>query len=193
MSEKRNKPDYELEEILKVKEPEQFRAIGDSTRSRIISLLSEKAATTSQLAAALGQSKGNIGYHLKVLESVGLVRIVRTRQVRAITEKYYGRTARLFELMHGEGELASEPTLNFLRQAMDEYVAPESEDSEGWPADFMTLRHARVPASKAEEFTRRLLELADEFADLESVPGEKVYGLIAGTYLTDLPELPEEE
>ncbi len=193
MSEAYKKPDYELEEVLKVREPKQFQAIGDPTRQRIISLLSEKAATTSQLAQALSQSKGNVGYHLKVLESAGLIRIVRTRQVRAITEKYYGRTARLFEFMHGEGDLVSEPTFHFLRQAMNEYVAPESEDSEEWAADFMTLRHARVPASKVEEFLRRLLELADEFADLESVPGERVYGLIAGTYLTDLPELPGEE
>ncbi len=193
VSEKHSKPDYELEEVLEVREPKQFQAIGDPTRQRIISLLSEKAATTSQLAQALAQSKGNVGYHLKVLESAGLIRIVRTRQVRAITEKYYGRTARLFEFMHGEGDLASEPTFHFLRQAMNEYVAPESEDSEEWSADFMTLRHARIPASKAEEFLRRLLELADEFSDLESVPGERVYGLIAGTYLTDLPELSGEE
>ena len=192
MSEAPKKPDYELEDVLEVRDPEQYRAFGDPVRQRIISLLSEKAATTSQLAEALGQSKGSVGYQLKVLESAGLIRIVRTRQVRAITEKYYGRTARLFEFMHGEGDLASEPTFHFLRQAMNEYVAPETEGSEEWPADFMTLRHARIPAQKAEEFTRRLLELANEFAYLESVPGEKVYGLIAGTYLTDLPELPEE-
>ena len=192
MSEPPKKPDYELKERLKVSEPEQYRAFGDPMRQRIISLLTEKAATTSQLAEALGQSKGSIGYQLKVLESAGLVRIVRTRQVRAITEKYYGRTARLFEFVHGEGDASSEPTFQFLRQVMNEYVPPESEGSEEWSADFITLRHARVPASKVEEFLGRLLKLADEFADLESVPGEKVYGLIAGTYLTDLPELPGE-
>jgi hypothetical protein len=59
--------------------------------------------------------------------------------------------------------------------------------------DILTLRHARIPASRAEEFSRRLLELADEFTDLETVPGERVYGLLAGLFLTDLPELPDEE
>jgi predicted ArsR family transcriptional regulator len=33
-----------------------------------------------------------------VLEAAGLVRVVRTRRVRALTEKVYGRTARLFVL-----------------------------------------------------------------------------------------------
>ncbi len=190
MTGERKRLDYELDEILEVRRPDQFRAVGDPTRQKIISLLSERAATTSQLAEALGQPKGSVGHHLKVLEEAGLIRVVRTRQVRAITEKYYGRTARLFDFMHGEGDLAREPTLQLLRQVMNEYVAPGSEE---WPADVITLRHARIPASRAEEFTRRLLEVADEFTDLETVQGERVYGLLAGVFLTDLPELPQDE
>jgi len=187
----RRRLDYELDEVLEVRRPEQFRAIGDPTRQRIISLLSERAATTSQLAEALGQPKGSVGHHLKVLEEAGLIRVVRTRQVRAITEKYYGRTARFFEFIHGEGDLARETILHMLRQVMNEYVAPEG--SEEWPWDIITLRHARIPETRAEEFSRRLLELADEFTDLQPVKGERVYGLLAGLFLTDLPELPGDE
>ena len=69
-----------------MRRPDQFRTVGDPTRQRIISLLSERA-TTSQLAEALRQPKGSVGHHLKVLEEAGLIRVVRTRQVRAITEK----------------------------------------------------------------------------------------------------------
>ena len=87
MADKSGEPDYELEEILEVDRPEQFRAVGDPLRLRIVGLLSERAATTSQLAEALGESRGNVGHHLKILEGAGLVRVVRTRQVRAITEK----------------------------------------------------------------------------------------------------------
>ena len=187
MSEKRGKPDYELEDILEVREPDQYRAIGDPIRQRIISLLTEKAATTSQLAEALGQSKGSVGYQLKVLESAGLIRVVRTRQVRAIMEKYYGRTARLFEFVGVEGVPPQEPAFQFLRQAMDEYGVTEAGDQF---TDFLTLAHARVPAEKAQEFADRLWELVEEFRELGGVPGEKVYGFIAGVYLTDLPELP---
>ena len=190
MTGERKRLDYELDEILEVRRPDQFRAVGDPTRQRIISLLSERAATTSQLAEALGQPKGSVGHHLKVLEEAGLIRVVRTRQVRAITEKYYGRTARLFDFMQGEDEITREPALQLLRQVMNEYVAPESEE---WDAEVLTLRHARIPASRAEEFSRRVLEIADEFTDLETVQGERVYGLLAGVFLTDLPELPNEE
>jgi hypothetical protein len=37
-----------------------------------------------------------------VLERVGLVKVVRTRRVRALTESYYGRVARLFVLKSGD-------------------------------------------------------------------------------------------
>jgi DNA-binding transcriptional ArsR family regulator len=187
MGEGRGKPDYDFShDVLRVTEPEQFKAAGDPTRQRIMSLLTERAATTSQLAQALGQPKGSVGHHLKVLEKADLIRVVRTRQVRAITEKYYGRTARLFEYV----DTVQEPVVDFFRQAMDEYEEPELGEV---PGTLLTLRHARIPAEKAQEFTRRVSELADEFADFESVPGEKVYGFLAQVYLTNLPELPEEE
>lgn len=190
MNGERNKPDYELEAVLEVRDPEQYRAVGDPTRQRIISLLTEKAATTSQLAEALGQPKGSIGHHLKVLEGAGLIRVVRTRQVRAITEKYYGRTARLFEFCGVEGIPSREPALQLLRQAINEYVAPEPEEPFN---DVLTLAHARIPEDRAQEFAGRVWDLVDEFRVLDGVPGEKVYGFIAGVYLTDLPELPGEE
>ena len=52
--------------------------------------------STTELAEAIGLAKGTIAHHLKVLESAGLVKVVRTRRVRALTESYYGRVARLF-------------------------------------------------------------------------------------------------
>lgn len=169
-------------------DPEQFKAAGDPTRSRIITLLGEKAATTSQLAEALGQPKGSVGHHLKVLESAGLIRVVRTRRVRAMTEKYYGRTARLFNFREIENVPGVEPFF-LLREAINEYVTPEP--VAGFE-DVSTLARARIPAGKAQEFADRVMELAEEFRSLESVPGERVYGFIGGLYLTDLPEIPEE-
>jgi DNA-binding transcriptional ArsR family regulator len=61
-------------------------------------LLRERALSTTELSEAIGLAKGTVAHHLKVLEAAGLVRVVRTRQVRALTEKVYGRVARLFVL-----------------------------------------------------------------------------------------------
>lgn len=190
MTDKPFHPDYELDDLLEVREPGQFRAVGDPVRQRVIGILSERAATTSQLAEALGETRGNVGYHLKILAEARLVKVVRTRQVRAITEKYYGRTARLFNFVDAEAPEPLEPFL-FFRQAMSEHVAPPTGEEQ--PSTVSTLRHARIPAARAREFCERVLELADEFSELERVPGERSYGFVAGVYLADLPELPGED
>jgi len=46
----------------------------------------------------VGLAKGTVSHHLKVLEHAGLIRVVRTRRVRALTESLYGRVARLYLL-----------------------------------------------------------------------------------------------
>jgi DNA-binding transcriptional ArsR family regulator len=91
-------PDYDADDVLVVADTEQLRALADDARHRIVALLRERAATTTELAEAVGLAKGTVAHHLKVLESAGLVKVVRTRRVRALTESYYGRVARLFVL-----------------------------------------------------------------------------------------------
>ena len=97
-------PDYEADDVLVIHEPEQLRALGDDLRSRIVVLLRERARSTTELAKALELPKGTVGHHIKVLERAGLIRVVRTRQVRAMTERYYGRSARLFLLQSTDAD-----------------------------------------------------------------------------------------
>ncbi|HKI91522.1 MAG TPA: winged helix-turn-helix domain-containing protein, partial [Gaiellaceae bacterium] len=89
-------PDYEADDVMVVREPEQLKALGDDLRSQIVVLLRERARSTTELAELVDLPKGTVGHHVKVLERAGLIRVVRTRKVRALTERYYGRTARLF-------------------------------------------------------------------------------------------------
>ena len=91
-------PDYEADDVLVVTETEQLRALGDDQRHRIVVLLRERAMSTTELAEALGLAKGTVAHHLKVLEAARLVQVVRTRRVRALTESFYGRVARLYVL-----------------------------------------------------------------------------------------------
>jgi hypothetical protein len=57
-----------------------------------------------------------------VLEAAGLVQVVRTRRVRALTESFYGRTARLFvikstdELSHARVRLSPKDAELFQRR-----------------------------------------------------------------------------
>ena len=91
-------PDYDADDILVVSDTEQLRALSDDVRLQIVALLRERALSTTELATEVGLAKGTVSHHLKVLESAGLIRVVRTRRVRALTESFYGRVARLYLL-----------------------------------------------------------------------------------------------
>ena len=181
-------PDYELDDTIELRRPDQLKAIGDPLRFTILGLLSERAATTSQLAEALGRPRGTIGHHLKVLEAAGLIRVVRTRPVRALTEKYYGRVARLSLLsdaVDGEGDVRRANALP-LRQALSELSEAPVE-----PPPTIDIRHARLSPEAAARFAARIDELAAEF-DQEVDPEAPVYGFVAAVYETSWPSLPKD-
>jgi DNA-binding transcriptional ArsR family regulator len=176
-------PDYEAEATLRLEQPEQLRALFDDTRHLIVALLSDKAATVSQLADVLGRPKGTIGYHMKVLEDAGLVRVIRTEKVRAIEAKYYGRTARIFDLA-GVAKDMTVVGLAFTR-ALEEM---SSHELEGEHPGMSTVRYARIPKDRAQEWQDRLVDLVEEFI-AEPREGDIVYGLMLALFPTKRPYL----
>ncbi len=171
-------PDYEADDVLVVREHEQLRALGDDLRSKILVLLRERAASTTELAETLGLPKGTVGHHVKVLEKAGLVQVVRTRQVRAMTEKYYGRTARLFlfKSTEEEGEGVRDVAAASLRRAAEEMLPLDDDDR----TTFASLR-GRLSEQDARRLARRLGKLADEFLAADNPDGEP-YGFVVAQY-----------
>jgi DNA-binding transcriptional ArsR family regulator len=176
--------DYDIDDVVIAESPEALKALVDPTRTIILDLLLERAATTTQLAAALAKPRGTIGYHLKVLDDAGLVKVVRTRPVRAMVEKYYGRTGRTI-VYGGLPEGADKAFM--LRRAVDEMVCIEGED-----LPMFTTRRARIPEERAVEFAERVWALAEEFIAIPR-SGRRVYGFVAGIYPTEMPSLSDEE
>lgn len=143
-------------------------------------LLRERAASTTELAAALAMPKGTVGHHVKVLERAGLIRVVATRKVRAVTERYYGRVARLFVMKTdeaedaiGEGALAAV----LLRQASEELLPA------GIVAQRITsgLSHVRLRPADARRLGLRLNRLFADFQAADDPEGEP-HALAAALY-----------
>jgi hypothetical protein len=114
------------------------------------------------------------------------VQVVRTRRVRAIEERFYGRTARMFYV----GVERSPDDDDMPRDFNDfEVAAREStaayRDGKLWGF----IRHARISEAQASEFWKRMAELVEEFDQLPR-SGETVYGFAVGVYPTDYPTLP---
>lgn len=175
--------DYEIAPTVRADSTAQLKALADPARSQILDLVLERAATVTELALALDRPKSSVAYHVDVLVDVGLLKVVRTRRVRAIEERFYGRVGRTIVI--GDGPMP-EGTVrhNFLAEAQAEARVPA-------PGHILaTLRHARIPEARAEEFFERVVRIAEEFIDLQR-DGDKVYGFVAAVYPTDHPTLPE--
>src|SRR3954470_14366127 len=153
MADNRSPPDYELADRIALTRPSQVKAIGHPLRTTILGLLHERAATVSELAVALERPKSTVAHHVKVLAENGLIQVVRTRRVRAIEERFYGRTARMFFVGVERSASGEEMPRDFNDF---EVAAGESgaafRDGKLWGFN----RHARISEATAREFWTRI-------------------------------------
>ena len=163
-----------------------MRAIADPLRTTILSLLHERAATVTELAAAVGRPKSTVAYHVEMLTGRA-VRVVRTRRVRAIEERFYGRTARMFYVgveRVARRDLPPTSTTSRWRRAESQGAF---QDRQLWGV------HPPRPHRPGEvkEFWRRAMDLVQEFDRLPR-PGTLAYGFAIGVYpMPEYPVLPD--
>src|SRR5580692_10820356 len=180
-------PDYDLDEMVVVTAPEQLRALADPLRTSLLELVLERAATVTEMAQAVGRPKSTVAYHVNTLVEAGLLRVVRTRRVRAIEERYYGRVARTIYIgaLHRDEDKQIVSSINGLAQA-----AAEAEPAHAIDDLRCSLVHARIPREEVRNFWAAVLELSRQFAQIPRA-GDQVYGFAAGLYPTDAPTLPD--
>lgn len=179
-------PDYDLDDLLRVSTTPQLRAVFDPLRSTLLDLLLERAATVGELAEAVGRPRSSVAYHVQQMVDAGVLKVVRTRRVRAIDERFYGRTARTYYVGTIEPDQLPLVT-NYLPIA-----AAESEPAHRADQLRANLRYAPIAAEHVEPFWRRVQELVDEFSQLPRT-GERTFGFVTGLYPTDArPSLPPE-
>jgi DNA-binding transcriptional ArsR family regulator len=182
-------PDYELADRIALTMPSQVKAIGHPLRTTILGLLHERAATVRELSVALERPHSTVAHHVKVLTEAGLARVVRTRRVRAIDERYYGRTARMFYVAVERNPDGAELPRDFndFEVAAAESIAAYR-DGKLWGF----IRHARITEAQASQFWEQMAELVAEFDQLPR-SGKTMYGFAIGVYPTDQPTLPSDD
>jgi DNA-binding transcriptional ArsR family regulator len=183
-------PDYEpLTDRMVVTSPQEIRAIADPVRGTILDLLLERAATVSELAQALDRPKSTVAHHVKVLLDAGMLQVVRTRRVRAIEERFYGRTARNYQIGRVRREDVTPPPWP------NPIVDAAEESMPAYLADRMRAlrRHVFISDDRAAEFWERVVALMDDFSG-QPRDGETPYVFLVGLYpAADRPALPPSE
>ena len=171
--------DYELDDVLDANTPQRLKALGDPLRLHIVDLVLERAMSVTEIADAVGRPKGSVAHHVDVLVDAGLLNVVRTRKVRAVEERLYGRAAKTFSMHPAPGEFP------FLREVLAEADLEAVDQSRGGTAPgTATYRRARIPAERAADYVRRLNELALEFVD-EPRNGDVEFGMFVTLFPTN--------
>lgn len=87
-----------MDSIQRIQDYEHIKILSDARRLEILRMLMGEAMTLSQLGQELDEHPAQVRYHLKQLETAGLVELVDTRVVRGFVEKYYRARAHAFSL-----------------------------------------------------------------------------------------------
>lgn len=174
---------YDLDATISADTPARLKAVGNRLRALILDLVLERAMTVTELAERVRKPRGTVAHHVDVLLDAGLLKVTGTRRVRAIEERFYGRTAHtiMFPDSTTDGDLP------FVADARAEA------DLSDWPEHVggFTLRHARIPVERVAEFTDRVMELAMEFTQIPR-GGSREYAFFAGVFPTKRPVAPKD-
>lgn len=180
-------PDYELDDLLVITTSAQLRAVADPLRSTLLELVLERAATVTEMAQAVQRPKSTVAYHVNMLQTAGLLRVVRTRRVRAIEERLYGRLARTYYIgtLERPEDQAVAAGVNGITEAAAESAAAHAADELR-----CLLVRARIPLTEVDAFWGEVQAVARRFAQIPR-GGDQVHAFVAGLYPTDAPTLAE--
>ena len=78
-----------MKPIPNIDDPRYVKALSHPLRVRILALLDERTASPVELAGWLGATLGTVAYHVRTLERIGLIELVRETRVRGAVEHHY--------------------------------------------------------------------------------------------------------
>lgn len=180
-----------------------LKTLAHPLRSRLLSALRiDGPATATDLASRLATNSGATSYHLRRLESVGLVTDTgdgggRRRVWRATTESHQ------FEPSDFVGDEDAETALNWLQRDYSRHLGEQYEHwldvEESWPADWrdavgMNDSWVVVTAQQADALTQEIQEVVARYRRVgQGNPAARRVAVYAVTYPVDLDRPPRGE
>jgi DNA-binding transcriptional ArsR family regulator len=78
-----------MKPITNIDDPRYVKALSHPLRVRILALLDERTASPVELSGWLGATLGTVAYHVRTLERMGLIELMRETRVRGAVEHHY--------------------------------------------------------------------------------------------------------
>jgi len=95
-----------MREYLELDTEERIKAFTHPYRMKLLHALREagRPSTATEVARSLGDGPGKAHYHMRILESAGIVEVARTELVNGIVARYYEPSAKHFSVRGDEGD-----------------------------------------------------------------------------------------
>lgn len=84
-----------MKPITEIDDPRLVKALAHPLRVRILRVLEKQTASPSDIATRIGAPLGNVSYHVRALERVGLIELDSTAPRRGALEHYYKAAGRI--------------------------------------------------------------------------------------------------
>ena len=163
-----------------ITDPDLAKALAHPLRTRILAALDGRTGSPSELAEELDASLGVVSYHVRRLEALGFLKLVKREPRRGAVEHYYSTTGRPRITNAAWGKLPAIVKDASIKAAVDQvgaYVAagaaeggfnapdahitrsPVTVDAKGWQAlarelDNMVERVAKIEAASKQRLAR---------------------------------------
>ena len=172
-----------------ITDPDLAKALAHPLRTRILAALEDRTASPSELAAELDASLGVVSYHVRRLEALGFLKLVRREPRRGAVEHYYTATSRPRITNAAWGKLPAIVKDASIKAAVEQigaYVAagaaeggfnaadahitrtPVTVDSKGWHAIARELDDLQNRLLKIEQASQQRLARTDHADEQEA-------------------------
>lgn len=191
--------DWEREGTYIIRDLETLKVIADPIRNQILDVLQYTPQNTKEVADKLGLAPSKLYYHFNMLEKIGLIEVVETRQISNLIEKYYKSVATYFlvdpallnfessegkENMYTLVESAIDTTReDFLRSLQARSLQMEQGIDSKKRSVLLSRDLSHLRDEKAEEFLKKLSKLVEEFIDADSKNADdQTYAMTVAMY-----------
>ena len=167
-----------MKPITNVDDPRYVKAMSHPLRVRILALLDERIASPVELAGWLDSSLGTVAYHVRTLERMGLIELVRETRVRGAVEHHYRSKERPRVSDHAWAAappIAKQAAVDASLQTIDAYARAAS--AAGGFDDgnsHLTRTALRLDARGWNELSRACLRLLAQVDRIEDAAKERI-------------------
>jgi hypothetical protein len=146
--------------VIEVSDWAVLKVLSHQKRREMIRLCWEKPQSVEELANTMSANPGTVLYHIRRLESVGLLQLVETNKRRGVVEKRYKSVASSVDVRPpstGMDEQAVSPVITLIHGAVNS-IAPLRVDGE-WMPIASHVSDIRIGPEQIKEVSLRLSRL----------------------------------